>query len=114
MNYYKILGLEKEPFSTSPDPDFFYQSMDHRAALANILLEIRLKRGLTVILGDIGTGKTTLSRKLFQVVSSRKDINFYMILDPTYNSEEMFLSSLVTTFDIGIPNPNPKDNNPHP
>ena len=102
MSYYKIIGFEKEPFSTSPDPDFFYQSDEHKAALNNILIEVRLRRGLSVILGDIGTGKTTLSRKLFQLIADRKDINFYMILDPTYDSEELFLLSLISAFGIEI------------
>ena len=61
MSYYKVLGLEKEPFSTSPDPEFFYLSKEHEAALTNILIELRIKRGLSVILGDVGTGKTTLA-----------------------------------------------------
>ena len=64
MSYYKILGFQKEPFSTSPDPDFFYSSCQHETALTNILIELRVKRGLSVLLGDVGTGKTTLSRKL--------------------------------------------------
>ena len=102
MNYYKVLGLEREPFSTSPDPDFFYQSDEHKAALTNILIEIRLRRGLSVILGDVGTGKTTLSRKLFQLLASRWDIEFHMILDPTLDSEELFLLSLIKTFEIEI------------
>ncbi|MBL7130017.1 MAG: AAA family ATPase [Candidatus Omnitrophica bacterium] len=102
MNYYKVLGLEREPFSTSPDPDFFYQSDEHKAALTNILIEIRLRRGLSVILGDIGTGKTTLSRKLFQLLASRADIDFHMMLDPTYDSEELFLLSLIKTFGIEV------------
>ena len=56
MSYYKILGFEKEPFSTSPDPEFFYLSQEHQAALTNIMIELRLKRGLSVILGDVGLG----------------------------------------------------------
>ncbi len=64
MSYYKLLALEKEPFSTSPDPEFFFLSKEHETALTNVLIELRLKRGLSVILGDVGTGKTTLSRKL--------------------------------------------------
>lgn len=102
MSYYKILGLEREPFSTSPDPNFFYQSSAHKTALTNILIEIRLRRGLSVILGDIGTGKTTLSRKLFQLLKARENIDFYMILDPTYDSEYLFLLSLVKTLGIEI------------
>ena len=107
MSYYTVLGFQKEPFSTSPDPDFFYQSYEHKAALTNILIEIRLKRGLSVILGDVGIGKTTLSRKLFQLLSVRENICEYMILDPSYDSEYMFLLSLMRTFGIKIGSENP-------
>ncbi len=93
MSYYKILGFEKEPFSTSPDPDFFYSSKGHEAALTNILIELRLKRGLSVILGDVGTGKTTLSRKLIQELKSREDCLFHMVLDPSYDDPASFLTS---------------------
>lgn len=100
MGYYNILGLEKEPFSTSPDPNFFYRSQEHKTALTKILIEIRLRRGLSVILGDVGTGKTTLSRKLFQLLDSRENIEFHMILDPCYDTEHMFLLSLSKIFGI--------------
>ena len=100
MSYFQILGLDKEPFSTSPDPEFFYQSQEHQAALTRLMIEIRLRRGLSVILGDVGTGKTTLSRKLFQMLKSRDDTEFFMILDPTFETEEVFVESLVRTFQI--------------
>lgn len=100
MSYYKVLGLDKEPFSTSPDPAFFYESREHHAALMRLMVEVRLKRGLSLILGDVGTGKTTLSRKLFHLLKEREDIIFYMILDPTYDTEEIFLDSLIRTFRI--------------
>jgi general secretion pathway protein A len=102
MSYFKVLGFEKEPFSTSPDPDFFYLSKEHESALANILIELRLKRGLSVILGDVGTGKTTLSRKLIQELKDRPDFIFHIILDPSFESEEAFLNSLVKNFEITI------------
>lgn len=107
MSYYQILGLNKEPFSTSPDPDFFYHSQERKKALTNVLIEIRLRRGLSIVLGDVGTGKTTLSRKLFQLLDSRENIEFHMILDPHYDTEYLFLLSLVRTFAIEIDTPNP-------
>ncbi|MFH1046414.1 MAG: AAA family ATPase [Candidatus Omnitrophota bacterium] len=107
MQYYKVLGLQREPFSTSPDPEFFYQSGEHKTALTNIMIEIRLKRGLSVVLGDVGTGKTTLSRKLFQMFASRENIDFFMIMDPTYESDYIFLLSLVRTFGIELSNSHP-------
>ena len=66
MSYYRVLGLDREPFSTSPDPAFFYESKHHKAALAKLMIELRLRRGLSVVIGDVGTGKTTLGRKLIQ------------------------------------------------
>lgn len=101
MSYYKILGFNKEPFSTSPDPDFLFIK-EHEAALTNTLIELRLKRGLSVILGDVGTGKTTLSRKLIQELKERDDFIFNMILDPSFENERALVSSLARNFDIAV------------
>ena len=103
MSYYQVLGLEREPFSTSPDPAFFYESRNHKAALANLMIELRLKRGLSVVLGDVGTGKTTLGRKLIQMLRDREGFAFHLILDPSFPSEELFVKSLVRTFGIEMP-----------
>lgn len=102
MSYFKVLGFEKEPFSTSPDPDFFYLSKEHETALTHLLIELRLKRGLSVILGDIGTGKTTLSRKLIQELKQRDDFVFHIILDPSFDNELLFITSLAKNFEINI------------
>lgn len=98
MGYYRQLGLEKEPFSTSPDPDFFYLSKEHDIALTNVLIELYLRRGLSVILGDIGTGKTTLSRKLIQCLKERGDFVLNILLDPVFKSERHFLHDLMCNF----------------
>ena len=103
MAYHTLLGFQKEPFSTSPDPDFFYLTKEHEMALTNILIELHLKRGLTVIFGDVGTGKTTLSRKLVQELKKRGDMTFHMILNPSFGGERQFLSSLVKNFNIDFP-----------
>ncbi|MCK4994977.1 MAG: AAA family ATPase [Candidatus Omnitrophica bacterium] len=107
MSYFKVLGLKEEPFSTSPDPDFFYESQEHHAALIRLMVSIRLKRGLSIILGDVGTGKTTLSRKFFQRLNIYDNTIFHMILDPGYGTEELFLDSLIRTFKIEIKKTSP-------
>ncbi len=107
MSYFGVLGLEREPFSTNPDPAFFYQSAQYRDTLANLIIEFRLKRGLSVILGDIGVGKTTLGRKLVQMLRERSGFVFHMILDPTYPSEELFFHELTRTLMIDVPSPSP-------
>ena len=100
MSYYKILGFQREPFSTSPDPSFLYLANDHQTALINTVIELRLKRGLSVILGDVGTGKTTLSRKLVQELSDRDDFVFNIVLDPSFENEKSFLEYLSRNYDI--------------
>lgn len=98
MSYFRILGFDKEPFSTSPDPEFFYSSREHERALTNVLIELRLKRGLSVVLGDVGTGKTTLSRKLIQDLKNREDCLFHIMLDPIFENNTLFMQSLVRNF----------------
>ncbi|MBI4845185.1 MAG: AAA family ATPase [Candidatus Omnitrophica bacterium] len=100
MSYYKVLGFEREPFSTSPDPKFFYESHEHEVALTNLMIELRLKRGLSVILGDVGTGKTTLSRKLYQLIGAQEGFLSHIMLDPVYSNEETFLTSLTRNFEV--------------
>ena len=100
MSYYRALGLEREPFSTSPDPEFLYHSSSHDTVLKRLEISIRLRRGLSVILGDVGTGKTTISRALLQAFKDEDDYIFHMILDPGHKSEFQFLLSLVKMFGI--------------
>jgi len=102
MSYYKILGLQREPFSTSPDPMFFYQSREHTSALYRLRIAIELKRGLSLILGDIGTGKTTLSRRLAQILSRDPGVSMAMVLNPIYESETQFLSDLAERFHVPL------------
>ncbi len=101
MEYYEELGLRREPFSTSPDPDFFFYSNEHKECIQRLEINIRMKRGLSVILGEVGTGKTTLSRmiiKLFDTFSSQYD--FHLILDPAFESEFEFVKNLASVFNI--------------
>jgi general secretion pathway protein A len=100
MAYYSLLGFSREPFSTSPDPAFFYLTKEHDMALTNILIELHLKRGLSVIFGDVGTGKTSLSRMLIQELKKRGNMLFHIILNPVYADEAQFLKSLIQNFNV--------------
>ena len=98
MSYYTALGLTKEPFSTSPDPAFFFRSSSHAQALTRLEIAIRLRRGLSLILGDVGTGKTTLARTLLANFPQEEGFIFHMILDPSFESEYQFLMQLSRMF----------------
>jgi general secretion pathway protein A len=91
MDYFKILNLKKEPFSNSPDPEFFFQSRQHLGCLQKIELSIRLRKGLAVVMGDVGTGKTTLCRQLIRKFAKDKQVETHLILDPDFSSPSEFL-----------------------
>ncbi|MGC8720243.1 MAG: ExeA family protein, partial [Thermodesulforhabdaceae bacterium] len=57
LDYY---GLRQKPFEGTPDPSFFYYSKAHKEALAAMQYGVEQNKGLILISGDVGTGKTTL------------------------------------------------------
>jgi general secretion pathway protein A len=62
--YNSYFGFSVSPFSVTPDPNFFYSNPVYREAYANLRYGIEGKKGFIVITGEVGTGKTTLLRKL--------------------------------------------------
>lgn len=100
MSYLTSLQLEREPFSISPDPLFLYRSTEHYTALNRLEIAIRLKRGLSIILGDVGTGKTTLSRALLQAFNDDPEYLFHIILDPSFKTEEEFMTHVARMFGV--------------
>ncbi len=111
MDYFKILNLNREPFSNSPEPDFFYQSAQHLGCLQNLEIAIRLRRGLNVVMGNVGTGKTTLCRELLirlaQSEEDRREVETHLLLDPSATTPAAFLCAVATAF--GIPGTAPSD-----
>lgn len=60
----KYYGFKAKPFSLTPDSDFFYLSQDHLDAIENLVYGISEGEGFLLLVGKIGTGKTTTSRVL--------------------------------------------------
>ena len=104
MDYFRILNLKKEPFSNSPEPEFFFQSVKHLGCLQKVELAVRLRRGLSVVVGDVGTGKTTLCRQLILKFASseedRNQIETHLLLDPSFTNPLEFLSTVAMTFGV--------------
>jgi general secretion pathway protein A len=94
VDYFRILNLHKEPFSNSPDPEFFFHSRQHLDCLQKLELSLLLRRGLNVVIGDVGTGKTTLCRQLIRRFAQKKEIETYLILDPHFLYASEFLATV--------------------
>ena len=69
--YESFYGLTEKPFRMTPDTRYFYPSPKHVDALNHMVYAIEERRGFVVITGEIGSGKTTLSRVLFQKLDPR-------------------------------------------
>ena len=94
MDYFSILDLNREPFSNSPDPDFFFHSRQHLDCLQKLELSLLLRRGLNVIIGDVGTGKTTLCRQLIRRFGQKEEAETHLILDPHFLHASEFLATV--------------------
>jgi general secretion pathway protein A len=66
--YYTFFGLKREPFSMSPDPTMLYMTYQHRECIAGLLYSVMHGKGLIVLSGDVGSGKTTILAKLSQLL----------------------------------------------
>ena len=66
--YLKHFGLKREPFSIVPDPGFLYPSNQHRQAVAHLKYGLDREGGFILLTGEVGTGKTTLTRTLLKAM----------------------------------------------
>ena len=78
--YLDLYGLKKSPFNITSDPYFFFESTSHKEASAALLYGIQEKKGIILITGEVGTGKTTLCKSLLNILTS--DIRTSFILNP--------------------------------
>ncbi|MBI4367247.1 MAG: AAA family ATPase [Deltaproteobacteria bacterium] len=72
MDYLSFYDLRQEPFSVMPLTKFYYHSEQHDRALAKLQFAVAAMKGLAVLVGDIGTGKTTLARRLLDSLSEEE------------------------------------------
>ncbi|MEO0293936.1 MAG: AAA family ATPase [candidate division WOR-3 bacterium] len=84
MDYESFFGLKEKPFSTSPDERFYYDSPQHSKALKKILHCIDNRLGLSLLVADIGMGKTTLARRLLNMLSSDEsyEVSLLIVIHP--------------------------------
>jgi general secretion pathway protein A len=99
MSYYQFWGLDRDPFGTTPDPDMFYKTLGHEDCYERLKLAILLKRGLSVVLGDVGYGKTTIKVALLQELQRDPSFEIAVINNPRdCPSDFQFLRAVLREF----------------
>jgi len=88
MDYLEYYGLKEHPFTNVVDNRFYYNSPHYRDALIKLRYAIDTKKGLAVVIGDIGAGKTTLARRLLEELDeSRYEATLLVIIHSSVSSE---------------------------
>jgi type II secretory pathway predicted ATPase ExeA len=85
--YTGYFGLEEKPFSIAPNPDYLFMSDRHREALNHLTYGLGDTGGFVLLTGEVGTGKTTISRRLMENLPENTQAAF--ILNPTLSSQEL-------------------------
>jgi len=101
--YYRYFGLERDPFLDTADPFFYCELGTLRKAKERLAGSVDASRGLTVVLGEPGTGKTSLSGALEQDLLADDRVVLGKILDPTFASDVEFLIAVGRVFGLALP-----------
>jgi len=97
--YESFYGLSAKPFRLRPDPHFFFGSKGHKRAMAYLEYGLSQGEGFIVITGEVGAGKTTLVRNLFNKLSSEQIVAAHIV--NTHLDSDDTLRMVVSAF--GLP-----------
>ena len=88
MDYLEYYNLKEHPFTNVVDNKFYYNSPQYDGALTKLKYAIDTKKGLVVVIGDIGAGKTTLARRLLEELDeTRYEATLLVIIHSSVSSE---------------------------
>ncbi len=97
--YAEFFGLTRTPFSIAPDPRYLYLSRQHREALVHLEYGASESNGFVLLTGEIGSGKTTLVRRLLEQLPSRVEVAY--LFNPDLTPEAM-LCAILSEFGVEI------------
>jgi general secretion pathway protein A len=101
--YFQHFGLERDPFLDTSDPHFYLETPTARANTRRLLSAVEESRGLTIVIGETGTGKTSLCSHVEADLLSEEKWIIGKVLDPTFASDTEFLVAIGRVFGLSLP-----------
>jgi len=103
MSYLEFYNLKEQPFSISVDNRFYFNSNQHAHALVKLRYAAEERKGLAVLVGGIGTGKTTLARRMLDELEDSKFESALLVVIHTSITSEWLLRKIAVQ--LGVQNP---------
>src|SRR6476469_9769874 len=97
--YQEFYGLRELPFELTPNPKFLFLTPKHREAFSNLQYGVSSNKSLTVLVGEAGTGKTTLLRAVLES-EQPKPVHWVYLNNPLLTRED-FVRTLASRFQLG-------------
>ena len=86
--YCEYYGFAEEPFDITPDPSFLYLSPGHEEILTSIVYGIQGRRGLMAVIGEVGTGKTTILNTALEWLSKKTRVAYVINFDVSFEDQK--------------------------
>lgn len=103
MNYLEFYHLREQPFSTSVDPKFYYNSQQHDDALVRLMYAASERKGLAVLVGEVGAGKTTVARRLLDQLDETQFESVLMIIVHAAITSQWLLRKIASQLGVERP-----------
>ena len=103
MSYIDHFSLEREPFSNAPDARFYFNSEQHRQALLRLMYAVDSNKGLAVLVGGVGTGKTTLARRMLDSLPEQKYESSLLVMVHSGITPEWILTRIAMQLGVSSP-----------
>jgi general secretion pathway protein A len=103
MSYLRHYGLDREPFSNAPDARFYFNSDQHSQALLRLMYAVDSNKGLAVLVGGVGTGKTTLARRMLDNLPEDRYESSLLVMVHSGITPEWILTRIA--FQLGVREP---------